>query len=571
MHTFNEDAVKERVIRVADGVKLDPNWSTAADRMISTAADPSGCKDLCVASFCTEVDDNQDAYAPTMPITNLMSYHCVNTSIFTAQQQGKMDLALQTDRGYLLNAPCAENIANFGTISRFIADECPSATTSRIKLKDVNVNVQNNANSSLLCSGLLSNINGVYQSCSFPKNSSITITPTRNTNYKEGVTTLDVALMSSHILGTQPFTSPFQKLAADVDNNGDIDATDMLYTRRLILNIITTFPNNVGSWRFVPDYFLNQPSFLSAFNSNPFTASAQGYSYLTNSYMDKVSLNMALPASQTIPTWDFTPFKVGDVNYCGTTYANLAAPAPGDPGTLSSARVASNLYSISTARTMSMNSAEERTIVLKTKSAINVMAFQLGMRFLKDKFKINNVQKGEFDSSNDVFEFNNEDKGEFRALWYDKRGQIKNLKAGTVLLTAKVKANVSVADLLTVLNLDDQILKNEFYDAKGQLVPLAMEWTSDANATVINTMTVNAFPNPFTNEVSFDINAPVAGAATITISNIITGQSHVTQKQLVQGANLITINNVASLSAGALTYTIVVGTQVVNGTITKAR
>jgi hypothetical protein len=576
VHTFNElGEPKERVLRTYNGLKPnpDPNWAVTADRM-PTPADPYDCRTTCYASTCLLADDNQDTY--TLPFTNIMSYHhCAVTGIFTVEQQNKMNLALQTpsDRGYLVNAPCAENIANFGTVSRFIADDCPTATTSRINLKDVNVNIQNNANGSLFCSSLKTNINGVYQSCSFAKNSSITLLPTRNTNYKEGVTTLDVALMSQHILGVQPFTLPFQMLAADVDNNGDIDATDMLYTRRLILNMITTFPNNVGSWRFVPDYFLQQPSFTGTFNSNPFAASFQGYGYLSSSsYMDKIALNMALPTSQTTPTWNFSPFKVGDVNYCSTTYSNAVLSTPTfDPNSLSSARVANNLYTISAARTTSMNSAEERTIVLKTKSAVNVMAFQLGMRFLKDKLKINSVQKGEFDSANDVFDFNKEDKGEFRALWYDKRGQIKNLKAGTILLTAKVKANVNVADLLTVLNLDDQILTNEFYDAKGKLVPLAMEWTNDASAPITNTMTVNAFPNPFTSEVSFDINSPVAGSAVITITNIVTGQSHTSQKQVAQGANVITINNVASLAAGALTYTVVVGTQVVNGTITKAR
>jgi Dockerin type I domain len=576
-HTFNDapdPSQRERVIRTAVQGRLLPNWNEAADKMVSTAADPFGCKDVSTASVCTEVDDNQDAYAPTLPITNTMSYHYGYPSIFTTQQQDKMNTSLQTsDRAYLINGACAENHANVGSLFRTRGDgDCIPDNQGPIKSSNANITIKNTLNGVMLCSSILSNSQGSYQSCNFPINTSLTITPTKNTNYLQGVTMLDVALISKHVLGIEPFTRPFQMLAADVDNNGDIDANDMLYIRRLILGIITAFPNNVGSWRFVPDYFLSQSSFLSAFSNNPFTASTQGYSYLSNSYMDKVSLNMALSSSQTNLAWKFSPFKVGDVNYCNTEYNPVLLSAPTlDPNSLSSARVANNLYTISTARTTSMNSAEERTIVLKTKNAVSVMAFQLGMRFLKDKFKINQVQKGEFDTTNDVFDFNSEDKGEFRALWYDKRGQVKNLKAGTVLLTAKVKANVNVADLLAVINLDDQILANEFYDAKGKLVPVDMEWTNEGNTIVGNTMTVNAFPNPFTNEVSFDINSPVAGSSKITITNIITGQSHTSQKQLAQGANLVTINNVASLSAGALTYTIVVGTQVVNGSITKAR
>jgi Dockerin type I domain len=605
MHTFNEPpvgalgAVKEIVIRNPDPAKPNaPNCGQSADLMCSTPADFSnessndllpGCHSSQCPYYCAARDANNDPYMPDM--SNIMSYHrCSNLNYsFTAEQQNKMNNALQTTHSFLFNTPCAGDIANFGLLSRSLVKvgppptytqtyECTNSNDIPIIIKGANVAIQNSSTGALICAtNSTSNAQGFYQSCKFPINSSVTLIPTRNINYLEKVTTLDVALISQHILGTNPFTLPYQMLAADVDNNGDIDAIDMLYIRRLILRLISTFPNNVGSWRFVPKYFLEQPSFLSAFNSNPFTATTQGYSYLSNSYMDKVSLNMALPTSQTTSAWSFAPFKVGDVNYCRAgaedpPYNNAVLSTPTfDPNSLSSARVANNLYTTSTARTISMNSAEERTIVLKTKNAVSVMAFQLGMRFLKDKFKINQVQKGEFDTANDVFDFNNEDKGEFRALWYDKRGQVKNLKAGTILLTAKVKANVNVADLLAVINLDDQILANEFYDAKGKLVPVDMEWTNEGNTIVGNTMTVNAFPNPFTNEVSFDINSPVAGSAKITITNIITGQSHTSQKQFAQGANLVTINNVASLSAGALTYTIVVGTQVVNGSITKTR
>ena len=159
-------------------------------------------------------------------------------------------------------------------------------------------------------------------------------------------------------------------------------------------------------------------------------------------------------------------------------------------------------------------------------------------------------------------------------MWFNKRGHTKNIRVGTVLLKAKVKAHENIDDLLNVLNLDDQILKTEFYDKNGNLVPMDLEWDDEddnGNSNGNNALAVNTFPNPFSNEFTFEINLPVAVTATITISNVITRQNIVIQRQLLRGPNVVNINNTASLPAGILTYSIVVGNNIVNGTITKAR
>jgi hypothetical protein len=588
-HTFNDinPAVSELVIRDAVQGQIPPNWRQAADKMRSTPANlyalGTRCHSSCPYECPYTTDANGDSYAPD--IGNLMSYHyCYNSSTmhFTEEQQTKMTLTLQIERAFLINAPCSEDIANFGRLYRpryanNQTDECYSSGNDlAILAKNANVSIQSNSTGAPLCANITSDIDGYYKSCNFPTNSPVTITPTKNTNYLEGVSTLDIALISRHILGIIPFEFPYQMLAADVDNSGDIDGTDMLIIRRLILGIYSVFPNNVGSWRFVPNYFLNQPSFASTFKTDPFSASFQGNCYSSsscgNSYMDKVTLDMTSDEAKKFASWSFEPFKVGDVNYCSTTYSGIVGPgSPSDP---SSARVANNNYQLRTARTMTMRRTEEKTIVLKAKSTASVMAMQIGLRFLKDKFKIKEIEKGDFESANDVFDFNKEDKGELRALWFNKRGQTKNIRVGTVLLKAKVKADANIDDILNVLNLDDQILKTEFYDASGNLVPMDLEWDDDndnGNSTGDSNILVNAFPNPFRNEVSLEINSPVAESATITISNIITGQSIVLQRQLVRGANVINVNNTSSLSPGMLTYSIVIGRRIVNGTITKAR
>ena len=584
-HTFNElNSVKERVIReVTQGKTYPPNWDIAGDYLKGTPADANPLLITCIPNIgnctvgtCNVFDDNQDQFNPDYQ--NIMSYHSTCRNHFSNDQQMFMNINLQrADRIYLLNANCEPQLASTGVLRgrRYCSnDDTP------INIKNAKIYFTNSSNSNV-CPYSTSDNSGYFSSCPIPKsNGSLNIAPVFDSNPKNGVTTFDIALISKHVLGVQEFTEPFILLAADVDNSGEIDATDMLYIRRLILAQISSFPKSVTSWRFVPQYFLEQPSFLSAFNQNPFNASYQGYCYgpsSCNSYMDKVTLDLSTEDAGKLWAWTFRPFKVGDVD-CSFSVAGMSAePVVGPYQDYSSAqvlgaRVTNNRYQLRTSRNISFRNAEEKTIVLKAKSVGRIAALQLGLRFLKSKMSIKDIEKGDFNASNDVFDVSKEDKGELRALWFNKRGEPKDINIGTVLLKTKVKANANIDDVLNVLNLDDNILKNEFYDARGNLVPMDLEWElTDSGISTDNNLTVNIFPNPFKNGLTFEINSPINEMATITISNIVTGQSMVLTRQLVQGINSISLNNTVNLSPGMLTYSIVVGGQVVNGSITKTR
>lgn len=65
-----------------------------------------------------------------------------------------------------------------------------------------------------------------------------------------GVSTLDLILISRHILGVAPFESHYQRIAADTNGSGHISALDLIQLRRMILGIENGF-DNVPNWRFV--------------------------------------------------------------------------------------------------------------------------------------------------------------------------------------------------------------------------------------------------------------------------------------------------------------------------------
>ena len=65
-----------------------------------------------------------------------------------------------------------------------------------------------------------------------------------------GVTTLDMVLISRHILGIAPLQDPWRIIAADVNGSGSVTTADLLAIRKLILQIDSQFPLQ-KSWLFV--------------------------------------------------------------------------------------------------------------------------------------------------------------------------------------------------------------------------------------------------------------------------------------------------------------------------------
>lgn len=72
----------------------------------------------------------------------------------------------------------------------------------------------------------------------------------KNTHPLNGVTTLDLVLITKHILGLEPLDSPYKIIAADANQDGLVTIFDVVVLRKLILGITTELPNG-KSWRFI--------------------------------------------------------------------------------------------------------------------------------------------------------------------------------------------------------------------------------------------------------------------------------------------------------------------------------
>ncbi len=145
---------------------------------------------------------------------------------------------------------------------------------------------------------------GKFVFATLPIGLDYTITPERNDDYKNGVSTLDLVRIQKHLLGKEIFTSPYQYIAADANNSRTISALDLVDLRKLILGVHTVLPYN-DSWRFIDKKFvMADPTNPWLFDENLFIEQWQGQS--THN--------------------DFIAVKIGDVN--NTVKANALQIEP---------------------------------------------------------------------------------------------------------------------------------------------------------------------------------------------------------------------------------------------------
>ena len=113
----------------------------------------------------------------------------------------------------------------------------------------------------------------------------------KDTDYLNGVSTLDLVMIQRHILGIQPLTNPYLELAADINNDKKVTASDLVELRKVILGQTNSFKNNT-SWKFI----LNSENNTSL---SPWQMEEKAF-FLAKE--EKLFIN------------DFTGIKIGDVS-----------------------------------------------------------------------------------------------------------------------------------------------------------------------------------------------------------------------------------------------------------------
>ena len=165
---------------------------------------------------------------------------------------------------YTLNLVGADGSINYGNVSQFSAADYAVQMTYAQELTP-NLSIGGSIRRELgdtVAAQIFLYKNALFQTLNsslfnfnnLPNFQNYEVKPYRNDKPLQGVTTFDIALISRHILGIEPLSTPHKIIAADANHDGEVDATDMLLLRKLILRQIDTLPNNTdenGFWELL--------------------------------------------------------------------------------------------------------------------------------------------------------------------------------------------------------------------------------------------------------------------------------------------------------------------------------
>lgn len=303
-------------------------------------------------------------------------------------------------------------------------------------------------------SSQLTATNGLYSFSGLQMGYDYSITPFRDGDDHNGLSTYDIVLIGKHILGTQILDSPYKLIAADVNRSGTVSTLDMIQLRQLILSVILEFPNNT-SWRFVPRAYVFpnpgdpwQEPFPEALNLN----------------------NLSAP----VLDGDFVAIKIGDIDL-SAELDNLQGVENRSEGAL-----------LVWGNDAFLKAGDEYTLVLRA-GLSGVSGLQGALRVSPDAAAILGVGEGLLKSWN----MNSAYQSEGRVLLsWDASPPVGGEQA---LLSLRLRALRDV-QLSGILQFDDALLPAEAYDAQGHRMNLFIGLQDAGGGLSQN------FPNPFSRQ-----------------------------------------------------------------------
>ncbi len=350
-----------------------------------------------------------------------------------------------------------------------------------------------------------------------PVLSDYTLTPTKDNNPLNGVTTYDLVLISKHILGLEPLGTPYKMIAADANRSGSITTFDIVELRKLILGIYEDLPNNT-SWRFVDgSYQFDNPA-------NPF----QNVFPENKTVSDVQSSQMAN---------DMVAIKIGDVN--SSVIANsLMTSEERSNGTL--------IFDVKTQTTQRNDGTVKagETFEVTFNATEKVQGYQFTMNF--NDLELIDLKPGTDMKSDNFAVFADEN-----ALTTSWDGEEET----TFTLRFKARKSGEISKMLAV---SSRITKAEAYTADGERLDIAFRFDGKDGATVtgIGFELYQNVPNPFMNKTMIGFHLPEDTDATLSIYNEAGRLVYSQKGSFAKGYNAFPIERAMVNVNGVLYYTL---------------
>jgi hypothetical protein len=308
-----------------------------------------------------------------------------------------------------------------------------------------------------------------------------TIEAERNDDHMNGVSTLDLVRIQKHLLGVEPFTSAYQFIAADANNNEGVSALDLVEIRKLVLGIVNEFPNN-ESWRFV------DPEFVFADPTNPWP------------FSEVLNVNNSVDQMDE----DFMAIKVGDLN--NTVVANLSTGQVG--ATQVVIRNGNGTLTLLT-DDREVTQGETIKVTFATKEDISLLGYQFtlrtnGLEFVKVQSEANNVAADNIGLID----------GQVTASWHHIDAPLVEAEEGLFTFEFVVTQSGRLSQMLAI---NSGITAAEAYNSASEILDIALEFRG--NGEVDFALYQNE-PNPFNGVTVIGFDLPQASQVVLDIYDI---------------------------------------------------
>nr|MBP6569694.1 T9SS type A sorting domain-containing protein [Saprospiraceae bacterium] len=308
------------------------------------------------------------------------------------------------------------------------------------------------------------------------------ITPEKDDDHLNGVSTLDLVMIQRHILQIDKFNSAYKYIAADVNKDNKVTAGDLVELRKLILGIYIELPNN-KSWRFL-DKAINISDIANPWGVNEYI----GINNFTTSMMEN----------------NFTGVKVGDINGSAVTNFNGA----------STENRSKTLTFV--AEDQSFQAGQNVKMDITADNFTNMSGAQWTINFDQTSMEFQGVSSGAIQMNNENVNVLQANNGKLAFSWNDFKGV--TIDKDKVLFTIEFRATANNT-LTNTVKFSSDITKAEAYTHDLSEINLGLTFRNDNTSDAVFALDQNN-PNPFTATTSIGFTLPSAGEAKLTIYDI---------------------------------------------------
>ncbi len=346
-----------------------------------------------------------------------------------------------------------------------------------------------------------------------------TVTPQKDINPLNGVSTYDLLLIQKHLLAIKTIGSPYRLIAADVNNNCTISISDIIELRKMILAPGTLFANNT-SWRFVEaGYAFPNPNKPCNFME------MKGFNGL------QLGMNTA----------SFIGVKTGDVSGDAQPNSLLGVESRNTVGSLEFA-----------VDERSFVAGEIVTFEVKAGNFQDIQGYQYTIGLDPEVLQFVGVEATWTDLSSTNFGQSRTAQGVITTSW--NGSEPITLGRDEVLYRITVKTRTS-GRLSEAITLNSKVTRAEAYDRTEELLDVHFRFDNGVIAGGDFALYQNE-PNPFGDLTRIGFHLPGSGSAVLTVHDITGKVVHRAEGDFNQGYNEFILRAAEVSAQGMLYYTV---------------